>query len=328
MSRRLLAGLIAVIVLVAAAAYLAHHAGKTREENIVRIGTLRGGVSTLDVILEEKLDAKNGFTIKPLYFTRTLDLANALEKGDLDVAIIPVEFVAKLREKGLDIIIIAVDFPQNQAIIASNKSSIKSLSDLRKARIGAFKPTGTYAMFTAYMKTLEGFNPDPSTVNMPPPQLLQALARGDVDAIVVWEPLASKAVAEMGGRIIATYGELWRQWSRGKWGDNGAMIAYAARGEWARKHPDLIARLQEARATAAKQWNNNPQLAEKILIEKYGLTPKAAELCRKRLRMVEEKWVTREMAENIKAVWTLAKQGGYIKTSPEELAREAFWHGQ
>ncbi len=299
--------------------------GSATPPPVVRIGTLRGGVSSLDVIEKLGLDARHGFRLEKVLFTKTLDLASALSRGDIDVAVIPAEFVAKLREKGSDIVIIAVDFYQNQAVVARKDVDAKSIEDLKGRRLGVFKPTGTYAMFKAYMSTVYGLNAEEAfkLASMPPPQLVEAFKKGDVDAVVIWEPFVSKLVAEYGGHIVVSYSDLWRKWS-GHVGDNGVMIVYAARGDWARSHPGLVERLQAARAEAAEAWNRDKGLAADVLKD-YGLSTGAAELCWKRVRMETEKGLTRSLVENILAVWRLARQGGYIAGDPERLAEGAFW---
>ena len=297
-----------------------------QSRGIVKIGTLRGGVSSLDVMLAEHLDSVNGFKIKPLFFTTTLDLANAIAHGDIDVAIIPAEFVAKLREHGSDVVIIAVDFYQNQAIVVQGKENITGIEQLRGKKVAVFKPTGTYAMFRAYMEAVYGIDPEKEfvLVNAPPPQIVQAFARGDVDAAVIWEPFVSKLVADYGGKVVVTYQELWRKWSKHV-GDNGVMIVYAARAKWAQEHPGLVEKLLTARSMAAKLWDDNETLAEKILEKNYGLSPEAAKHCWKRLRMETAKTLDEQLVKNILAVWELAREGGYISSSPESLAKDAFW---
>ena len=295
-------------------------------QSVVKIGTLRGGVSSLDVILAKHLDSANGFRIKPLFFTTTLDLANAIAHGDIDVAIIPAEFVAKLREHGSNVVIIAVDFYQNQAIVVQGKENITSIEQLRGKKVAAFKPTGTFAMLLAYMKAIYGVDAQQffNIVPAPPPQIVQAFARGDVDAAVIWEPFVSKLVADYGGKILVTYQELWSKWSSHV-GVNGVMIVYAARAKWAQEHPGLVEKLLTARSTAAKLWDDNETLAEKILEKNYGLSPEAAKLCWKRLRMETAKTLDEQLVKNILAVWELAREGGYISSSPESLAKDAFW---
>jgi NitT/TauT family transport system substrate-binding protein len=294
--------------------------------SIVRIGTLRGGISSLDVILSMHLDEKYGFEVKPLLFSTTLDLANAIAHGDVDVAIIPAEFVGKLRESGSNITILAVDFYQNQAIVVKEGSGIASIADLEGRRVAVFKPTGTYAMFKAYMKTLYGIDVerDLVLVNAPPPQIVQAFQRGDVDAAVIWEPFVSRLVADYGGRILASYKQLWSLWS-GHVGGNGVMIVYAARASWAARHEGLVEKLLEARSEAARLWNSNETLAIEILEKNYGLSPSASKLCWERVKMEESPGLTRVMADNIVAVWRLALEGGYLHEAPEKLARGAFW---
>jgi len=315
--------IVAAVFVAAAALHLGPGSGSAKA---VRIGTLHGGISTLDVIDKLGLDKKHGLDMKVKYFTKTLDLANALARGDIDVAVIPAEFVAKLREQGGDVVIIAVDFYQNQAVVARPGAGLKGVEDLEGRRVGVFKPTGTYAMFKAYMKAVYGINveKDLELVDAPPLQLVQAFERGDVDAVVLWEPLVSKLVADMGGEILVAYRDLWEMWS-GSVGDNGVMIVYAARGSWARENPSLVEKLQTVRAEAAQKWNQDKALAVSILSEGYGLSEGAAELCWSRVKMNEAKALTPGMVENIVSVWRLAREGGYISSDPETLAKGAFW---
>ncbi|HID41874.1 MAG TPA: hypothetical protein EYP33_06955 [Pyrodictium sp.] len=322
-STAIAATVVAIAFIVAASMYFGWGKDTT---NMVRIGTLRGGVSTLDVITRLGLDQKYGLDVRVEYFTKTLDLANALARGDIDVAVIPAEFVAKLREHGDDAVIIAVDFYQNQAIVAKPEAGINRIEDLVGRRVGVFKPTGTYAMFKAYMKAGFGIDVEKSLqlVDSPPPQLVQAFARSDVDAVVLWEPFVSKLVVDGGGEILATYDELWDMWS-GHVGEKGVMIVYAARGSWARDNPGIIEALQRIRAEAAQQWNRDKALAVQILMEEYGLSEGAAELCWQRVKMEESVTLTEAIVENILAVWELAREGGYISSEPAALARGAFW---
>ncbi len=320
--------LLSVVVLAVVVSFVLYYYWGSSSESlygVVRIGTLRGGISSLDVISMLRLDEKYGFRLEVVLFSKTLDLANALARGDIDVAVIPAEFVAKLREQGSDIVIVAVDFYQNQAVVARSGVDAGSIEGLYGRRLGVFKPTGTYAMFKAYMKSLYGADPEEvfKLADMPPPQLVEAFQRGDVDAVVIWEPFVSKLVKEYGGYIVVDYSTLWRKW--GGPGASGVMIVYAARSEWAYNNQELVEKLQKARAEAAREWNNNRELAIRVLEEDYGLDREAAGYCWERVRMEETEKLTKSLVENILAVWRLARQGGYITGDPESLARGAFY---
>jgi len=292
----------------------------------VRVGIIRGGISSLDVILSMHLDERCGFKVEPILFSATLDLANAIAHGDVDVAIIPAELVGKLRESGSNITILAVDLYQDQAIVVREGSGIASIADLGGRRVAVYKPTGTYAMFKAYMKAIYGIDVEGNLtlVDAPPPQIVQAFQRGDVDAAVVWEPFVSMLVADYDGRILASYEQLWGNWS-GHVGGNGVMVVYAARAGWAAEHGDLVEKLLEARSEAARLWNTNETMALAILEGNYGLSPGAARLCWERLRMEDSPTLTSGMVDNIMAVWRLALEGGYLHESPDRLAPGAFW---
>ncbi len=326
MKKRILIPLVLAVALVGLVALVLlgiHH--KTIMVETVRVGTLRGGVSSLDVIEYLHLDKETSIRVKVIRFTATLDIANAIARGDIDVAVIPVEFVAKLWERGYKVGVIAVDFYQNQAVIARGNVNAKTLEDLEGMRIGVFTPTGTYAMFRAYTRII--YHKEPlemfKIVNLPPTQLVEAFARGDIDAAVVWEPIASMLVADYGGKIVVTFQQLWRR-VLGKTTLKPVMIVYAARLDWARKHEHELKTLLELRSRAAHLWNTNRSLALRILEEYYHLTPRAAQLCWSRLHLVEAVNLNKPLEESMRMVWNLAWRGGYLPYNPSRIPDTIF----
>ncbi len=303
---RLLHGIVALtIIAVMCAIYLSSSGGVEK----IRVGTLQGGVSTLDVV--PMVDDRKLVSVK--YFDKTLNLAQALEKGDIDVAVIPAEIVAKLDQMGGEVRIVAVDMFQNQAIVVHQESGIEELKDLVGRKVGVFTPTGTYAMFRTYM-TLRRIPLDGMVlVDKPPAQLVQAFQSGEVDAIVIWEPFVSKLLCS-GGRVLESFSSLGQNLT----GRKPVMIVYAASNKAVREKRSALRELIKLRIEAAKFWANNRNKVVEILTKKYDLTEEEANSVYNRVDI----WrggLTKDLEENIMTVWKLAWRGGYLKKDPSNL---------
>lgn len=270
------------------------------------VGTIQGGISTLD-IMEDEAD-----WMSVRRFDKPLDLAQALSKGEVDVAVITSEMYAKfaLRDKSLKII--AAEMFQNQAVIG-----VKELGELRGKKLGAMTASGTYAMFLSYAE-LSGLNMDEvKVVDAPLPQLIQAFERGDVDAILCWEPLASKLIAR--GYEHVDFSDLSREYL----GGDVVMLVWVAR-EGALVKPELR-KFLELRGEAAEKWES---FAPTKLKKLYDLSEDEVKILMKRVRII--KGNLRDYEDGIAAAWRLALVGGYLEgdeSSIEQLIERAFWEG-
>ena len=316
------AAALAALAIVAAAAATVYLGGGEGQLPTVRIATLAAGISTLDVIEDRNISRDYGFTLEVVRLGKTPEIAAALARGDVDVAVIPVEYVARWVMEGSDLVIIAVEMMQNQAILAVD-DDIKTPEDLRGRLVGAFFPTSTYNTFKAYMKLVYGLDvvevesPEEArddainAVNMPPGVMVAALLRGDVDAIVAFEPIVSQALAE-GAHIVASFSDLYKELYEGE----PVMLVYAARGEWARQNPDLARAVAEARAEAARVWTQEPGYVASLISEMYKIDPEAASILVERVKVYQGVEISEELVESIGSVLELAYRGGFLPQDP------------
>ncbi len=298
--RKLLYLLALVVVILIAYALIPRRRGQ------VVAATIQGGISTLD-LMEGRAD-----WLKVVRFDKPLDVAQALSKGEVDVAVITSEMYAKFAlssRRGLKVI--AAEMMQNQAIVG-----VDDIGALKGKRVGATTASGTFAMFQAYARLagVRGYE----VVDMPPPQLLTALERGDVDAVVVWEPMASKLIAE--GRKHVDFTDLARRYV----GKQPVMLVWVATDDFL-KRPDDVRAFLKLRDQAAREWDRE---APAILKRIYGLNDDEVRVLMKRVRI----WTgdLGDAREGIIAAWELAREGGYLKVDEStlrDLASRAFWRG-
>lgn len=317
--RRVLAAVAVLVVAAVAVGFLA--AGRGGEPVAVRAGTIQAGISLLDVVEKDPTLLEGlGINVTVIRLGTPPQLVDALIKGDVDLAVLPVELAAVAINKGADAYIIAIDYDMNQAIIARPDSGITSPEDLRGKKVAAVVGSGTYAMFKALMKEVYGLSVgvgegyDVEIVSLAPPQVVDALANGDVDAAVIWEPLVSLAVKKHGAVVVATLADLWRQYL----GDPQApapMLAWVASSKIV-EDKELLSAVLEAHYRAAEKWVSQRDWTISMLVELYNLPNDVAESVYDRSVVHTEKCIPDDYKDLIDKIWGLAAEAGYIDSKP------------
>lgn len=99
----------------------------------------------------------------------------------------------------------------SQALVAG-QSLAEAFSGLGRPPVLAQTfPTGTHAMWLYYWLAAQGVSPLHAirSVAMPPPQMADALARGELDGYCAGEPWAQQAETLQVGRRVVASGEIW-----------------------------------------------------------------------------------------------------------------------
>ena len=111
-------------------------------------------------------------------------------------------------------------------------------------------PTGTHAMWLYYWLAAQGVNPMTSiqSVTLPPPQMPDALARGELDGYCAGEPWAAQAEALGAGRRVIRSGQLW---------PGHPEKVLACRREFAALQPEVVVALT-ATLLEACRWLDVP----------------------------------------------------------------------
>ncbi len=111
-------------------------------------------------------------------------------------------------------------------------------------------PTGTHAMWLYYWLAAQGVDPMASirSVTLPPPQMPDALARGELDGYCAGEPWAAQAEALSAGRRVIRSGQLW---------PGHPEKVLACRREFAALQPEAVVALTAALLEACR-WLDVP----------------------------------------------------------------------
>nr|VFJ48103.1 MAG: ABC-type nitrate/sulfonate/bicarbonate transport system, substrate-binding protein [Candidatus Kentron sp. DK] len=134
--------------------------------------------------------------IKPISFVTGRETVQALTGGAAFVATLaewPFLLASSNRD---DLRVIAViTSAQSMGILADRSAGVESARDLIGKRVGFPQGTSAQFLFESYFNsagTLKKVTP----VNLPPPQLQPALARGDIQAMAIWQPFLERARME------------------------------------------------------------------------------------------------------------------------------------
>jgi len=323
--RLLLGGLVVLLIVAVGLALLAwpgggEEAGQEEVEVLVA-ATLKSGLSTFDVIEQDPGILEGlpvNITVKR--FTVPPNVVDAILQGDAQLTVVPVELAAKIiiQSEGRAYIV-ALDNELNQAILVRPDSGIEGPQDLEGRRVAAVVGSGTYALFTVFMKELYNLSvgeegADIVVVNVGnPAAVLDAVARGDADAAVIWEPLVALGEYKYGLEILVTFQDLWRDYA----GDKPApMLVWVAREEVVTDEEVLLAVL-EAHRRAAEKWNENPDgWTVDMLVRLYNLPEEVAYTVWERNQMYTNQCISDDLVDSMLILWDMAVKAGYIDRAP------------
>jgi NitT/TauT family transport system substrate-binding protein len=139
------------------------------------------------------------------------------------------------RGKGLDIVAIAINMPQDAtAIISLRSSPIRSIAELRGKRIGAIAGSTAFALLRALLASNNLGENDVKIVLIGAGDLVSAVMAQRIDAIAAFETTNVPAIRAAGADPVSL-----------RLADLGLRVpgnVYIANGEFARTHPDAVTR--------------------------------------------------------------------------------------
>jgi len=140
-------------------------------------------------------------------------------------------------------------------LIGRRDRGVGSVSDLKGKRIGVTLKTAAEFYLGRFLD-LHGMNMRQVTlVDVSPPQSVDALVKGDVDAVIAWQPNVKAIEDRLGSGIV-------------KWGAQKGQAAYCmviGRGEWVAQHPEVIKRFSTALVQAENYNASHPAQAKAIV---------------------------------------------------------------
>ena len=143
---------------------------------------------------------------------------------------------------------------ESVAIWTRKGTGITKIEDLAGRRVGT-PAGGTADEYLGVVLKKKGVARDKvSVLNVPPGNIVSALAGGSVEAVACWEPFASLIQAKVADAVLLSRGG----------GHIGYFINMAVRNDLVEKSPDLVERYVIGMAEATQYTRRNPDEAAEI----------------------------------------------------------------
>lgn len=188
--------------------------GKSVES--LTVNSQQSGLSSLIWLAQAKgYFAEQDLDVKINLYESGLQATEALLAGTGDLSTAADLVVARKILERPDIRIIAsIDIGNDTKFVARKDRGISRISDIANKKIGLFR--NTVADYYLYLVSVLHNIPyrDIEIVDLSPSEQVKAIAKGDIDACIVWEPYATQAKNELGtnGTVQSAqsgYGHFW-----------------------------------------------------------------------------------------------------------------------
>jgi NitT/TauT family transport system substrate-binding protein len=164
--------------------------------SLIWVAKAKGYFAEQHLDIDFRLYESGHLAIRDL-FAGKLDLATATEFAGVRHGLERADFR----------IISILDQAQDQYLVARRDRGITKLSDLRNKRIGVARNTSSdyYLHLLLILEKIR--SEDIQVVNLLPLEQVKAVTKGDVDAIMIWEPFATMVKQEMGTNAVSWEGQ-------------------------------------------------------------------------------------------------------------------------
>jgi sulfonate transport system substrate-binding protein len=299
----------------------------------VRLAYLQLGWAGTEIIHKEDLLGKRGW--QPEYSIvpgAPVPLLNQLTSKNVDAIDMSFALAAKQFEDGAPVKVTGVATAVLGAIVARPNAGITKVEDLKGRKVAAIVGTSTF--FDIRALTLKGYNLDLQkdaqiVTATAPPDMVTLLGKGDVDAIIAWQPITDQVVLRGQGVYLAKQIDLWRK-ATGRATGFPVHVCYLVHGDFIAKNPGFPADLNAAQKDAVDVWYNKPERAMEIVAEVTKLPPDVIKVAHKEtVRMLHG--LPDEQVDTLIAQLSINKEFGFLKSdiwsNPDRIRKEFFYRG-
>ncbi|WP_298521870.1 ABC transporter substrate-binding protein [uncultured Methanobrevibacter sp.] len=253
MDNKIIAIIIAVIVIVVAGAYFALGGGS----DTVTIGYLPSDHdAALFVADAQGKFQENGINTKLVQFNNGGDLMTAMASGEVDVGYVGITPVLSSIEKGVPVKVISSAQTEGSGIVVAKDSGISSVADLAGKKVATPGEASIQHMLLTYYLDQNGMSMDDVKVSaMKVPSMNDALKTNKIDAMITFEPYVTIA-EENGATKLVDSSEIL---------PNHPCCVVVASDKFLQNNPNETAKILEIHKNATDFINNNTDEAAGLL---------------------------------------------------------------
>lgn len=248
--------------------------GAFATEEAVKIGYLRITMSLPTFVAQEKgLFSQEGLKVELIPFDSGTAIMDALMAGRIDcigcTGTPGFWFAAQTAPDRFKIFLLYGTTSNEEdnafSVVVKKDSPLKGLKDLKGKKVGTYPGATSVALARAVIRT----QMDPAKViftEIAPPNMIQALAAGQIDAFFTPEPSGMIAIAQGVGRYLVKSPLIFLKLKRGI---PGAAFAFSAK--FLRERPEQTKKLKAVMDKAVDYIRANEKEARPYLVKYTGL---------------------------------------------------------
>ena len=296
----------------------------------VRLAYLQLGWAATEIIHKEDLLGKRGW--QPEYSVvpgAPVPLLNQLTSRNVDAIDMSFALAAKQFEDGAPIKVTGVATAVLGAIVARTGAGVSKVEDLKGKKVAAVVGTSTF--FDIRALTLKGYGLDLQKETQlvtatAPADMVTLLGKGDVDAIIAWQPITDQVVLRGQGMYLAKQIDLWRK-ATGRATGFPVHVCYLVHNDFLSRNPAIARDLNDAQKDAVDIWYSKPERAMEIVAEVTKLPPDVIKVAHKEtVKMLHG--LPDEQVETLIAQLKINKEFGFLKSdvwdNPDRIRKEFF----
>lgn len=245
---------------------LAFMASSCQDRNAGKLETITLGLPALEqnaliyVAEQQGFFAQNNLKVVIRDFDTGVSAIEAMSKGEVDVAgAAEFPFVGSaLRQEQINIIATTDKF-ENDYLVGRRDRGVEKVADLKGKRIGVARQSIT-EFFLGRLLELQGIKLEEVTlVDVKPARFVDALAQGEVDALVAWQPYIHQIQEQVNGVVVLP--------AQSNQSVYGVLIGT---NSWLRQHPNLVVSLLKSLKAAEDYIVLRPEQARATVQKRLG----------------------------------------------------------
>jgi len=208
-----------------------------------------------ELIKEKKLDERNGILLDIKYFDpAAAEQAVILRRAD--AGIFPVVSAARVNLIGENIRLFAPVLINHNSVVLQKGSTANRLADLKGKKIGTLDRVSMTYTSLATIAKMQGLDleRDFKLTLSPPPVLIGLFTRGELDALVIIEPLVTRLVSQ-GYREMMRLDDFWKEQT----GQSMVALGIGAHEDWIKSHPAASRKLFKTIMDAIALVHSDPK---------------------------------------------------------------------
>jgi taurine transport system substrate-binding protein len=217
----------------------------------------------------KELEKATGYKINWKQFGGGGEVIKAMASGAVQIGEVGSAGIAAAVSRGepYELFWILDDIGDAEALVAKNGSGINTIADLKGKKIAVpFNSTTHFHTMVALEQAK--INPaDVQILNMRPPEVRAAWARGDIQATFIWDPVLAEVKKD--GKVILSSGKISADTGK------ATFDGYIVNKDWAKANRDFMVKFTKMLASADAQYRANkakwtPDSAEVKAVAKWS----------------------------------------------------------